>query len=81
MFLGTAARTQTSFQCFALNHFLKVTNLKNKSHATTISRYNSTCARIVLLSEHFRIHVLCIFASCFIVVVVVVVVFVFVFIS
>ena len=51
-----------------------MTDLKNKSHATTISRYNSTCARIALLSEHFRIHTLCIFASCFIVVVVVVVV-------
>ena len=51
-----------------------MTDLKNKSHATTISRYNSTCARIALLSEHFRIHTLCIFASCFIVVVFVVVV-------
>ena len=43
MFLGTAARTQTSFECFALNHVVKVTYLKNKSHAPTISRYNSMC--------------------------------------
>jgi hypothetical protein len=75
-FPGTAARTQTSFECFALNHDVKVIYLKNKSHATTVTRYNSTCARIVLLSEHFLIYALCIFASCFIVVVVVVLVLV-----
>jgi Flp pilus assembly protein TadB len=76
VFLGTAARTQTSFQYLALNHVVMVTDMKNKSHTTTISRYNSTCARIVLLSQHFHIHILCIFASCFIVVVVIVVVIV-----
>jgi len=73
MFLGTPARTQTSSESFVLNHVVKVTYLKNKSPATTVSRYNSTCAIIVLLSEHFCIRALCIFASCYVVVVVVVV--------
>ena len=49
---------------------------KDKSHAPTISRYNSTCARIVLLS----ISLITYYVFLLFVVVVVVVVFVFVFI-
>jgi len=64
----------TRFECFALNHVVKVIYLKNKTHAPTISSYNSTCARIVLLSEHFLILALCIFASCFIIIIIIIVV-------